>query len=109
MENKEWKIALTQEHYCAITFYHFKAGLNQEVYRQRLYVANENLCYCWFKEFYKSWNSLLDDERAKRTLSALVTENVSVIRKILTDDNDVPTKWYRRDIILDPGCCTWKN
>ena len=59
---------LTREHFHAIIFYDFKAGLNQEECVQWLQLAfgNEFLSctnvFRWFKEFCRGCNSLQDDE-----------------------------------------------
>ncbi|GFY19506.1 histone-lysine N-methyltransferase SETMAR [Trichonephila clavipes] len=63
----EEKMECTREHYRAMIFYDFKAGLNQKEYVQRLQLAfgDESPCRAtvvrWFKEFYSGHNSLQDE------------------------------------------------
>ncbi|GFV13027.1 histone-lysine N-methyltransferase SETMAR [Trichonephila clavipes] len=84
---------LTRECYRAIIFCDFKAGLNQGECVQRLQLAfvDESPCratvFRWFQEFCSGHSSLQDEEHTGRPRPAVTPDNVSVIRKMLMDDN----------------------
>ncbi|XP_071043147.1 histone-lysine N-methyltransferase SETMAR-like [Parasteatoda tepidariorum] len=84
---------LTREHFHALIFYDFIAGLNQEECVQLLQLAfgDESparaTVFRWFKEFSRDGNFLQDEENTGRPPSAVIPDNVSVIRKMLKDDN----------------------
>ncbi|XP_015924023.3 histone-lysine N-methyltransferase SETMAR-like [Parasteatoda tepidariorum] len=83
---------LTREHFRAMIFYDFKAGLNQEcVQRLQLAFGDESparaTVFRWIKEFSSGRNFLQSEEQTGRPRSAVIPDNVSAIRKILKDDN----------------------
>ena len=84
---------LTRENFCAIIFYDFKAGLNQEKCIQWLQLAFGDgspiraTVFRWFKEFSRAYNFLQYEKHTGRPLSAVVPDNVLAVRKILMDDN----------------------
>ncbi|GFS87565.1 transposable element Tcb2 transposase [Trichonephila clavipes] len=63
----------TREHYRAMIFYDFKAGLNQEECDQRLKLAFGDEFQCrttvfrWLKELFSGHNSLQDEEHTGRS------------------------------------------
>ncbi|GFV96884.1 histone-lysine N-methyltransferase SETMAR [Trichonephila clavipes] len=87
-------------------FYDFKAGLNQEECVQRLQLAfgDKSACHAivfrWFKEFCSSNNSLQDEEHTGRPRLAVIPDNVSAIRNILTDDNHCTYQTIQKEINL---------
>ena len=95
---------LTREHYRAMIFYDFKAGLNQNECLQRLRLAVGNECpshatvFRWFKQFCRGRNSLQDEEHTGRPSSAVIPDNVSAIRKILMDDNRCTYQMIQKEL-----------
>ena len=87
---------LTREHHRAMTFYDFKAGLNQDECFQRLQLAFANdflshiTAFRWFKKFCRESNSLQDEEHTGRPLSPIIPDNLFAIQKILLDGNRCP-------------------
>ena len=73
---------MTREHYRAMIFYYFKAGLNQNECLQRLRLAFGNKCpsratvFRWFKEFCRF---LQDEEHTGKPSPAVIPDNVSAI------------------------------
>lgn len=67
--------------------YGFKVGLIQCF---QLAFGNEDSYYYaifwWFAEFESGYNSLLDEERTKRLLSAVMSDNVSAIQTMVIDN-----------------------
>ena len=76
-----------EQHYLALIFNYFKAGVIRDDCVQRLQAAFGNKCPCratvfrWFKEFCRGRNFLHNDEHIGRPLSAVTPDNVSAIRK----------------------------
>ncbi|KAF8795395.1 hypothetical protein HNY73_003248 [Argiope bruennichi] len=93
----EGKMELTREHCCAMIFYDFKAGFNQEdcIQHLRLAFGNEGpssaTVFRWFTEFHRGRNSFQDEETHRKVLSAEIPDNVSA-----------STECYRRNLTLDP-------
>ncbi|GFT18417.1 histone-lysine N-methyltransferase SETMAR [Trichonephila clavipes] len=84
---------LIREHYRAVSFYDFKAGLKQEEGFQQLKLAfcDESPCrvtvFRGFNKFCSGRYSLQNEEHTGRPRSVVIPDNVSTIRKILMDDN----------------------
>lgn len=95
---------LTREHFRAMIFYDFKAGLNQEECVQRLQLAfgDESparaTVFRWFKEFSRGRNFLQDEEHTGRPPSAVIPDNVSAIRKMLMDDNRCTYQMIQKEL-----------
>ncbi|GFU52996.1 histone-lysine N-methyltransferase SETMAR [Trichonephila clavipes] len=85
----------TQEHYRAMNFYDFKAGLNQEECVRRLHLAfgDESPCHATvlrcFKEFCSGHNPLQDVEHTERPQS---TGLIKAIK--LEGQKTVTANWY---------------
>ncbi|XP_042906074.1 histone-lysine N-methyltransferase SETMAR-like [Parasteatoda tepidariorum] len=83
---------LMREHFRAMIFYDFKAGLSQEdcVEQLQLALGDESparaTVFRWFKEFSRGRNLLQDEKHTGRQPSAVIPDNVSAMRKILKDD-----------------------
>ena len=80
----------------ALSCYDFKVELGQEGCLQYLQIAYEEKFsphatpFTWFMKFRRGQSSLLDEEHTWIPLSAVIPENVLVIRNMLVDDNCCP-------------------
>ncbi|PRD24901.1 UNVERIFIED_CONTAM: hypothetical protein NCL1_42463 [Trichonephila clavipes] len=80
-------------------------GLNQDECIQWLQLAlgNESPCcttvFRWFKEFCSGRNSLLDEEHTGRPQLAVITDNVSTIRKMFIDDNHCTYQMIQKEVL----------
>lgn len=74
-------------------FYDFKLGLNKIQSCSRLRAAfgdnspSAATVYRWFKEFQNGRESLVDEDRAGRPVTAVTKENVLAVEQILREDN----------------------
>ncbi|XP_034185409.2 uncharacterized protein LOC117606710 [Osmia lignaria lignaria] len=84
---------VSRENFRAMIFYDFKIGLNKIQSCARLRAAfgdsspSTATIYRWFKEFQNGRESLLDEDRAGRPVTAVTDENVFAVKQMLEEDN----------------------
>lgn len=82
---------LNREHFRAMIFYDFKAGLSQADCLNRLQISFGELApsrttvYNWFAEFRRDRLFLRDEERAGRPPTAVTPENIDRVRELLEE------------------------
>lgn len=77
-------------------------GLNQgEPFQQLTHgseIPSNATVFIWLREFSKSRNSILDDERIGRALLRVLPENVLVIQRMLVSDIRRTYQMIQRDL-----------
>lgn len=86
---------LSREHFRAMILYDFKCGLKPEESFDRLQIAfgdegpSKATVYRWFSEFKRGRQSMTDEERCGRPLTAVTEENVLAVKKIIEENKRI--------------------
>ena len=100
---------LQRTHFCAMIFYDFKSGLNQQQSHNRLKAAFGNeapsrtTVYDWFAEFRRGQRSLEDDPRSGRPATATTDIQVAAVRKLVEEDARVTVLQIAEEVGTSSG------
>ncbi|XP_055319521.1 uncharacterized protein LOC129577085 [Sitodiplosis mosellana] len=82
------KMELSRENFRAIIFYDFRVELSQQECFNRLHsdfgeeAPSMASVYIWYNEFKRGWQSLKDEPREGREISAVTPEHIDAVKNL---------------------------